>query len=188
MGLFLNANILVILIANILASQAADGTPQFKYSIQMMKAQIESRNLPLLLAQARENVISHFRPLLHHFGLTEQQWRVLRILCEEREMEPRELCEICQILSPSMAGILKRLEEMGLILKLPVAADKRRLVVTVTAKSEALIQRMAPLVRQQYLYLEDAWGKELMNQLYETIEALGEKKDIKVKRVKLPAV
>ena len=151
-----------------------------------MNETFQHRNLPLLLAQVRENVISNFRPLLHHFGLTDQQWRVLRVLAEAEGMEPRDLCEICQILSPSMAGILKRLEEMGLVKRDPVSGDKRRVLVSTTPASDQLIQQMAPLVQQQYLLLEEAWGKDLIDQLYRLLDDVMALKDVPGKRIDLP--
>ena len=38
------------------------------------------RNLPRLLLQAREAVMTHTRPSLREHGLSDQQWRVLRVL------------------------------------------------------------------------------------------------------------
>ena len=38
------------------------------------------RNLPRLLLQAREAVMAHTRPSLREHGLSDQQWRVLRVL------------------------------------------------------------------------------------------------------------
>jgi len=40
-----------------------------------MPRKIVYRNLPLLLLKARESFLSHFRPILAHYGVTEQQWR-----------------------------------------------------------------------------------------------------------------
>ena len=40
------------------------------------------RNLPRLLLQAREAVMAHTRPSLREHGLSDQQWRVLRVLGE----------------------------------------------------------------------------------------------------------
>lgn len=150
-----------------------------------MAEKITNKNLPLLLAQARENVLVHFRPILKHYGLTEQQWRVLRLLSEEKTMEPCDLCEGCQILSPSMAGILRRLEEMKLIKRSPVKGDKRRVLISLTQASKSLIQEMVPHVQQQYRNLEDAWGKELVAQLYEAIEKIQVVKEVEVESVKL---
>lgn len=151
-----------------------------------MELTISKRNLPLLLSQIRESVIVHFRPILNHFGLTEQQWRVLRVLCEQESLEPRDLCETCQILSPSMAGILRRLDEMEYIKRDPVKGDKRRVMISLTPKSKKLIQEMVPYVKAQYQLLEDAWGKELVSQLFDTVDAIMEVRDVEVEHVKLP--
>ena len=73
-----------------------------------MDRRISYRNLPQLFLKAREELLGHFRPIINHFGLTEQQWRILRTLSEHEQLEPREICEICHILSPSLAGVLAR--------------------------------------------------------------------------------
>ena len=88
-----------------------------------MARRITHRNLPQLFLKARESLLLHFRPILNHFGVTEQQWRILRVLDEHAQLEPREMCELCQILSPSMTGVLSQMEELGLIERQRVAAD-----------------------------------------------------------------
>ena len=40
------------------------------------------RNLPLLLLKAREALMQNRRPALRAHGLSDQQWRVLRVLAE----------------------------------------------------------------------------------------------------------
>lgn len=151
-----------------------------------MSISIKNRNLPLLLSQAREIVISHFRPILNYFNLTEQQWRILRVLSETGTMEPNEICETCQILSPSMAGILKRLEDMRLVKRKPVTTDRRRVMVHLTAKSKKLIVEMAPLVQDQYTLLEKAYGKTQVAQLYQSIDDIIALKGLEVEHVVLP--
>lgn len=59
--------------------------------------------------------MSRFRPVLNQYGVTEQQWRILRVLLDEDGLEPRQLCERCLISSPSIAGVLMRMEEAGWI-------------------------------------------------------------------------
>ena len=44
-------------------------------------------SLTLTLLQAREAAMSFFRPLLNQHDLTEQQWRVIRILRQHGELE-----------------------------------------------------------------------------------------------------
>lgn len=151
-----------------------------------MTITFQNRNLPLLLSQVRETIISHFRPILNHFGLTEQQWRILRVLAENGSMEPKAICQTCQILSPSMAGILKRLEETHLIKRKIILKDRRRFLVSLTPKSQKLIIEMAPQVERQYDLLEKAYGRELIAQLDQTIDDFLLLKDIPVKQVELP--
>ena len=43
---------------------------------------LKRRNLPLMMLHAREHVIAHFRPVLKANGITEQQWRIVRLLLE----------------------------------------------------------------------------------------------------------
>lgn len=85
-----------------------------------------------------------------------------------------------------MAGILKRLEEMNLIKRDPVKGDKRRVMISLTPTSETLFEQISPLVQQQYQYLEQAWGEEMMAKLYQAVDTLLNVKEIEVRRVKLP--
>jgi len=133
---------------------------------------ISRPNLPLLLLKTRESVIQPFRPIFHRFGLTEQQWRVLRLLADEAEMEQREVAQACRILGPSLAGILARLEEAGLVRRERASADQRRVFVTLSGKGKRLIAEMAPLVDAQYEKLEAALGRELMASLIAVLDRL----------------
>ena len=130
-----------------------------------MPGRITHRNLPQLLLKARDALMSHFRPVLNHFGVTEQQWRILRALDEHGQLEPRELCELCQILSPSMAGMLARMEELKLVERSRVAADQRRVLVRLAEKGDRLIDEIAPLIERQYRLMEKAWGKRVVDDL-----------------------
>ena len=51
---------------------------------------------------------SRFRPILNAHGVTEQQWRIIRVLIDSGPREPREIVTLCGISSPSLAGILAR--------------------------------------------------------------------------------
>ena len=130
------------------------------------------RNLPLLLLRSREGVMSHFRAILNQHGLTEQQWRVLRALLDESPLEPRQICERCQLLSASATGVLARMEELGLVRRERMAEDQRRVRVSITPKSRALARRMAPRIDAQYRELEQALGPELLDQVYATLDQL----------------
>lgn len=151
-----------------------------------MSRKLAYRNLPQLFLRAREELLCHFRPIISHFGLTEQQWRILRALSEHEQLEPREICEICHILSPSLAGVLARMEEMGLVTRTRMAEDQRRVSVRLTAKSEALVAELGPLVEAQYRIIEEAFGPELIGELYKIMDRVIAVGASPIKRVELP--
>ena len=139
-----------------------------------MPAVAPHRNLPLLLLRAREDVIARFRPILHAHGVTDQQWRILRVLAEHapRPLEPRELADLCSISSPSLTGVLARMDELGLVTRRRHDRDQRRLRVSLTAKSRALVRRVAPLVEREYQALEAAVGGDLVREAYALLDRL----------------
>jgi homoprotocatechuate degradation regulator HpaR len=145
------------------------------------------RNLPQQLLNARDALMGHFRPILNHYGLTEQQWRILRALDEHAQLEPREICALCQILSSSMAGILTRMEEIKLVQRVRVEADQRRVLVSLAPKGDALIDDMAPLIELQYQYLEQAFGKNALESLSAALEDFIGAQVKPVQRVALPS-
>lgn len=151
-----------------------------------MAHRITHRNLPQLFLKARDALMSHFRPILNHFGLTEQQWRILRALDEHEQLEPREICELCQILSPSMAGVLARMEELGLVQRQRVATDQRRVQVRLAPKGDQLIDAMAPLIERQYQLIEQAYGKPVFDALSAALEGFLGAQLTPVARVELP--
>lgn len=128
------------------------------------------RNLPLLLLQARECVLARFRSVLKAHGLTEQQWRILRLLMETGPLEPRQIGQRCGISSPSMAGILARMEALDLVLRERLEHDQRRQLVTPTASSRALAQRIAPRIDAEYKAIETQLESALVGSLVSTLD------------------
>lgn len=151
-----------------------------------MQRKLAYRNLPQLFLKAREELLCHFRPIISHFGLTEQQWRILRTLSEMEQLEPREICEICHILSPSMTGVLSRMEEMNLVTRERMPEDQRRVIVRLTAKSEQLVSELGPLIVEQYKIIEQAFGPELIKELYDVMDRVIAAERGPIARVALP--
>src|SRR5438552_6287766 len=129
-------------------------------SMTAKTTRLHHRNLPLLLLQARERVISHFRPILNANGVTEQQWRIVRVLYEKPSLEPREIVELCRISSPSMAGVLARMEELGLVARQRLKHDQRRVRVSLTRRARSMAARMAPQIDATYRRIERQIGEE----------------------------
>ena len=128
--------------------------------------------LPRLLLRTREVVISHFRPLVLDWGLTTAQLRVLRALVRQGELEPKQLCTECNILSSNIVGIINRLEAMTLVQRLPVPTDRRRIRVRLTEKGEALLADFEPRLDLKYQELAQRVPLTLMEETCDRLEQI----------------
>jgi homoprotocatechuate degradation regulator HpaR len=124
------------------------------------------RNLPRLLLQARESVMAHTRPSLREHGLSDQQWRVLRVLGEHGTVETGRVAREAYILGPSLTGVLARMERDGLIRRQRDPADQRRTVVEATSKGLQLVEKLSRTVEAHYEWMEKSLGKQKLAELY----------------------
>jgi homoprotocatechuate degradation regulator HpaR len=146
---------------------------------------INHPNLPQRLLKARDALMAHFRPILNHFGVTEQQWRILRALDQHGALEPRQIGDMCQISSPSMAGVLTRMAEAALVERNRIEHDQRRVMVSLSPQGRALLIKMSPLIDLQYDYIEQACGKQIFADLLLALDTFIERKQLPVRQVEL---
>ena len=128
------------------------------------------RNLPRLLLQARESVMAHTRPRLREHALSDQQWRVLRVLGEHGVVETGKVAREAFILGPSLTGVLTRMERDGLIRRARDPADQRRTVVEATDKGMQLVDTLSQTIEAHYAWMEKTLGKQRLAQLYELLD------------------
>jgi homoprotocatechuate degradation regulator HpaR len=128
------------------------------------------RNLPRLLLQARESVMAHTRPGLRSHGLSDQQWRVLRVLGELGTVETGRVAREAFILGPSLTGVLTRMERDGLIRRERDPVDQRRTVVEATAKGRKIVEKLSHSVEAHYAWMEKSLGREKLGQLYRLLD------------------
>ncbi|AOE85320.1 homoprotocatechuate degradation operon regulator HpaR [Pseudomonas sp. TCU-HL1] len=133
-------------------------------------------SLTLILLQAREAAMSFFRPLLNQHDLTEQQWRVIRLLRQHGELESYQLAELACILKPSMTGVLARLERDGMVVRRKAPQDQRRVLVNLNEKGHQCFLSMSEGMEANYQKIQEQFGEDKLKQL---IELLNELKQIK---------
>ena len=137
-----------------------------------MTAPFIHRNLPRLLLQARESVMAHTRPGLREYGLSDQQWRVLRVLGEHGVLETGRVAREALILGPSLTGMLSRMARDGLIERTQDPADQRRMVVGLTTQGRKTVAKLAHLIEAHYALMEQSLGKQKLAQLYALLDAV----------------
>lgn len=133
-----------------------------------------SRSLPIALLRARERVMGPIRAMLAEAGVTEQQWRVLRVLSEQGEVDATEIAHQACLLMPSLTRILQVLEKKSLCARRPHPTDRRRFLLAITPEGRALIERNIPESNRIFAELEAEYGKDRIEAL---LDLLGELTD-----------
>lgn len=104
----------------------------------------DRRRLPPLLRKAWYGLNQVFRRRIKMHGATPDQFTILRLLREgdEAGLSQRNLCELMSSDPNTMAALLSRMEEQGLVERRADERDKRTRRVTATAKGKALFKKL----------------------------------------------
>ncbi|MFP3368275.1 MULTISPECIES: homoprotocatechuate degradation operon regulator HpaR [unclassified Pseudomonas] len=129
-------------------------------------------SLTLTLLQAREATMAFFRPALNAHDLTEQQWRVIRILRQQGELESHQLAELACILKPSMSGVLKRLERDGIVARRKSPEDQRRVFISLTEAGQQAFLAMSEEMTHNYDKILAQFGEDKLQQLMQLLDEM----------------
>ncbi|MFN6978979.1 MAG: homoprotocatechuate degradation operon regulator HpaR [Gemmobacter sp.] len=129
-------------------------------------------SLPMALLRAREAVMARFRPMLDAHGVNEQQWRVLRVLAEQEELDASEVAARASILAPSLTRMARSMADRGLIARRRDDADARRVLLRLAPAGLAILRAAAAESRAIYLALQAEYGQDRMSALIGHLNAL----------------
>jgi homoprotocatechuate degradation regulator HpaR len=128
------------------------------------------RSLPLALLRARETVMSPIRAVLKAHNMTDQQWRVLRVLHENGLMDAKELAKSACVLAPSLTRIIKHLEQQKMLTRGADGKDGRRVLLDILPLGSELIESVTPEVQVIYQALSDKYGAQKMSDLLDLLQ------------------
>ncbi|MCF3592977.1 homoprotocatechuate degradation operon regulator HpaR [Rhodobacteraceae bacterium LMO-12] len=131
-----------------------------------------TRSLPIAMLRARETMMAPIRQMLQKAGVTEQQWRVLRVLAERGTMDPKDLAHAACLLNPSLTRIMQLLERKGLITRRDHPSDRRKVLLDITPEGVALLTKAAPESIAIFARLEKQYGRDKMEQLLDLLNTL----------------
>ena len=131
-----------------------------------------SHSLPMLLYAAIDVVMPRFRQIFKEFGLTEQQWRILRVLWDIEEVSHSDLARLTLIPAPSLVGIVDRLTKMQLVERRRSGLDRRVVLVATTEQGRALRDQLLPPVQQSYFELRDSIDDDTWRALIDGLDAI----------------
>ena len=136
------------------------------------------RSLPMMLYKTLDAVMPDFRAIYLEHGVTEQQWRVLRVLWEHESMPMLELAELTLISPPSLVGIIDRLSKMAMVTRVRSTRDRRVVYIRITQKGVSLKELVSPKLDAACTRLEKSidtrlWAKmmDAMNKIVEAKKA-----------------
>ena len=131
-----------------------------------------SRSLPIALLRARETVMAPVREMLSKSGISEQKWRVIRVLDEVGPMEQTALAQEACLLLPSLTRMLRAMEDEGLLSRASDAHDRRKSIVSITDAGRKVLSDHAEASTAIAAALEARYGSEKLEHLLDLLEEL----------------
>lgn len=124
------------------------------------------------LIAATESVISPLREILRDFGVTEQQWRVLRVINDRRYADASSIAQIGLFHASSVTRIVRELEERGLVSRKGAPGDRRRSLFSLTAGGKKIVDDTSGHMGAILDGFATCFGVEKMDELKLELRAL----------------
>jgi len=131
-----------------------------------------ARSLPIALLRAREAVMEPVREMLGRSHISEQKWRVLRVLEESGPLEQTAISEQACLSLPSLTRILRAMQEDKLVIRHTDKLDRRKSIVSITPAGLSIIDEHAEESFRLFRRLEKEFGKRDMDMLLDLLEKL----------------
>ena len=131
-------------------------------------------SLPMILHRTLDAVMPEFRGLFARHNLTEQQWRVLRVLWDTERATSAEIAARTLLLAPSLVGIIDRLEKKGLVARIRSVEDRRNVHVVATAAGRKLGAEVAPEIADINRRIARSVSPEAWSAMTETLALIAQ--------------
>jgi homoprotocatechuate degradation regulator HpaR len=145
----------------------------------MVSSNSGSRSLPpfeqtisAVLIEAKEAVIAPLRLILRDYGITEPQWRVLRVINDRAPTDATGIAEVGLLRAPSVTRILKELEQRKLIVREPDGQDRRRTLVVLSAEGRDVVKATSRAMLKVLSDYSGRFGAERLERLAGELRAL----------------
>ncbi|MGI9354577.1 MAG: MarR family transcriptional regulator [Rhizobiaceae bacterium] len=119
--------------------------------------------------------MSQIRDMLAETGISEQQWRVLRVLRVLSELGPMDtslLAEQASLLFFSLTRIAMKMSPKGLLTQTRDTKDRRRQIVEITAAGQKIIDYKVDEAAQIVVDLKPTMGEDKYEQLLDLLALL----------------
>jgi len=119
-----------------------------------------AQSIAASLLAAREAVMAPIRPHLRAANVTEQQWRVLRVLDDAETLDASGIADKALLYAPTVTRILKELADRKFIDRQVDRLDARRSIISITNEGRALVHETAKHTRLLLDGYAETFGQE----------------------------
>ncbi len=112
------------------------------------------------------------REMLAETGITEQQWRVLRVLAEYGPQNSSTLASRASLLFPSLTRIALTMQQKGLITLSRDDEDRRRQTIAITSLGQQIIDEKVDQAAQIVEGFRQKLGTDKYEELLDTLALL----------------
>lgn len=124
-----------------------------------------SEYLSYLLTSANQQMRSGLTKSIGNGELTEEQWRILRLLGDEEGFSMGELAEGALMNGPALTKCIDKLVSRGLVQRAGDPTDSRRVLVFITDTGLKTMSRVGKRIDEHHASIEDGFGPAKTKQL-----------------------
>lgn len=144
-----------------------------------MPAQPISKYLAYLLASANRRMRAGLSESIAAENLTEEHWRILQVLSDERGLSMGQLAEAVLLNHPALTKNIDKLVSRGLVQRAVDEHDSRRVLVYISDSGLEVFRRLKKSVDAHHAAIEGAMGARKADQLKRLLEQFIDEADLR---------
>ena len=146
----------------------------YRYKFFISKAMAEqdiSQYLAFLLASAHRNMRIGLVQSIGDEEFTEEHWRILQVLSDEKGRSMGELATRVLLNGPALTKNIDKLVSRGVVQRAADPSDSRRVLVYISDLGLETVARLKQRVDAHHESIEEALGARKQNQLKRLLES-----------------
>lgn len=134
-----------------------------------------NNHLAYLLAQANREINRQLDAMFRTEGVPVEQWRILKTLSDGNGRSMGELADAVLLNHPTLTKIIDQMVTNALVYRVPDSTDRRKVLIFVSDRGQALSRRLAKLAARQESNIIENYGDKEATQLKRLLESLIER-------------
>ena len=133
---------------------------------------IAERSVFALLTAVERRLTAAVAADLDDEGVTVEQWRVLKGLSHREGRSMSDIASSAMLPAPTLTKVVDRLVAENLVHRRSDPFDRRRVLVLLTPRGQALRSRLDEILQQHRFRMEDVLGRSGLEQLTDLLSRL----------------